>query len=344
MTTDDGPSRGGSPRVAPAPLLRAARAAAATSSTPTRRCAATVRRPRGRHRTGRHRRRAGLGLPLLLARLPDPAAPRGRRHPPGRPDRASTLAPLQEALAGTEWILHAATQDLPCLAELGLVPAALFDTELAGRLLGYPRVGLATLVETLLGRRLAKEHSAVDWSTRPLPRAVAGVRRPRRRGAGRAARRCSAAELVEAGKDDWAAAGVRRAARLRADPPGRRRGGVRRGCTGSAAAARSGAVRALWEARDEIAPRARRDARPDPARLGDRRGRHRDAGRPARRCCAPRASTAAAPRATPRSGSAALSEVAALPEEELPTPRTPRRRPARCPVPGPRRTRSPPAG
>ena len=80
-----------------------------------------------------------------------------------------SLAPLQEALADTEWVLHAATQDLPCLAEVGLVPTRLFDTELAGRLLGYPRVGLATLVETLLGYRMKKEHSAVDWSTRPLP-------------------------------------------------------------------------------------------------------------------------------------------------------------------------------
>ncbi len=80
-----------------------------------------------------------------------------------------SLAPLQEALAGTEWILHAATQDLGCLAEVGLTPGELFDTELAGRLLGYPRVGLATLVETLLGYRMKKEHSAADWSTRPLP-------------------------------------------------------------------------------------------------------------------------------------------------------------------------------
>jgi ribonuclease D len=79
------------------------------------------------------------------------------------------LDALNEALRGTEWILHAATQDLPCLAEVGLRPTALFDTELAGRLLGYPRVGLATLVETVVGRSLRKEHSAVDWSTRPLP-------------------------------------------------------------------------------------------------------------------------------------------------------------------------------
>jgi len=80
-----------------------------------------------------------------------------------------SLAPLIEALAGTEWILHAATQDLPCLADVGLRPGSLFDTELAGRLLGYPRVGLATEVETVLGQRMKKEHSAVDWSRRPLP-------------------------------------------------------------------------------------------------------------------------------------------------------------------------------
>jgi len=83
----------------------------------------------------------------------------------------STLEPLQQALDGTEWILHAATQDLPCLTEVGLRPSALFDTELAGRLLGYPRVGLATLVETVLGYSMLKEHSAADWSTRPLPTA-----------------------------------------------------------------------------------------------------------------------------------------------------------------------------
>jgi ribonuclease D len=81
----------------------------------------------------------------------------------------STVQPLIDALDGVEWILHAATQDLPCLAELGLFPAKLFDTELAGRLLGYPRVGLGTLVEKVLGFGMLKEHSAADWSTRPLP-------------------------------------------------------------------------------------------------------------------------------------------------------------------------------
>lgn len=76
---------------------------------------------------------------------------------------------LNAAIADDEWVLHAATQDLVCLREVGLDPHHLFDTELAARLLGMPRVGLGTVVEELLGIHLAKEHSAADWSTRPLP-------------------------------------------------------------------------------------------------------------------------------------------------------------------------------
>jgi ribonuclease D len=79
------------------------------------------------------------------------------------------LSGLGEALAGVEWVLHAATQDLPCLREIGMTPGSLFDTELAGRLAGFPRVGLGAMVEGVLGFVLEKGHSAVDWSTRPLP-------------------------------------------------------------------------------------------------------------------------------------------------------------------------------
>ncbi|MFF0529849.1 HRDC domain-containing protein [Nocardia amikacinitolerans] len=79
------------------------------------------------------------------------------------------LAPLAEAINDLEWVLHSADQDLPGLAELGLRPARLFDTELGGRLAGYERVGLAAMVENLLGRALRKGHGAADWSTRPLP-------------------------------------------------------------------------------------------------------------------------------------------------------------------------------
>jgi len=163
----------------------------------------------------------------------------------------STVTPLKEALDGTEWILHAATQDLPCLGELGLHPAALFDTELAGRLLGYPRVGLATLVETVLGYQMLKEHSAADWSTRPLPEAWLEY----------AAldvevlvelRAALAAELDETGKTEWARQefeslrGFQAATRVDA---WRRTSGMHRvrGRRGLAV------VQALWEARDEIA-------------------------------------------------------------------------------------------
>jgi ribonuclease D len=76
---------------------------------------------------------------------------------------------LAAVMAGEEWILHAASQDLACLREVGLDPERIFDTELGARLAGLPRVGLGAVVEELLGIHLAKEHSAADWSTRPLP-------------------------------------------------------------------------------------------------------------------------------------------------------------------------------
>jgi ribonuclease D len=79
------------------------------------------------------------------------------------------LSDLAPALTGPEWVLHAASQDLPCLAEVRLVPSRLFDTELAARLAGLPRVGLGPLVEQLLGLSLEKGHGAADWSRRPLP-------------------------------------------------------------------------------------------------------------------------------------------------------------------------------
>lgn len=85
------------------------------------------------------------------------------------PPAIGDFAELNDVIAGEEWVLHAASQDLTCLREVGLNPTRLFDTELAARLAGLPRVGLGTVVEELLGVHLAKEHSAADWSTRPLP-------------------------------------------------------------------------------------------------------------------------------------------------------------------------------
>ncbi len=162
-----------------------------------------------------------------------------------------SLEPLAEALSGTEWILHAATQDLPCLGEVGLHPAELFDTELAGRLLGYPRVGLATLVETLLGRRLRKEHSAVDWSTRPLPSswleyAALDVEVLTE------LREVLLGELEETGKIEWARQEFEHLRHHRAPvraEPWRRTSGTHR-LRGRRPLA---VVRQLWLARDEVA-------------------------------------------------------------------------------------------
>ncbi len=87
------------------------------------------------------------------------------------PPAIGSFTALAEVMADEEWILHAASQDLACLREIGLDPSRVFDTELGARIAGLPRVGLGAVVEELLGIHLAKEHSAADWSTRPLPQA-----------------------------------------------------------------------------------------------------------------------------------------------------------------------------
>lgn len=84
----------------------------------------------------------------------------------------TTSAPLDAFAAyisGQPWILHAATQDLPCLRERGFIPSSVYDTELAAKLLGREKVGLGALLTSELDVVIAKEHSAVDWSTRPIP-------------------------------------------------------------------------------------------------------------------------------------------------------------------------------
>ena len=103
-------------------------------------------------------RRAGAGTVLI-----DPVSHGG--------DSLTVLRPVADVLAEDEWILHAADQDLPCLAEIGMQPPALYDTELAGRLAGFDRVNLAAMAQRLLGVGLAKGHGAADWSRRPLPAA-----------------------------------------------------------------------------------------------------------------------------------------------------------------------------
>jgi len=171
----------------------------------------------------------------------------------------SDLSDLAPALTGPEWVLHAASQDLPCLAEVGLAPTSLFDTELAGRLAGLPRVGLGPLVEQLLGRTLEKGHGAADWSRRPLPDdwlvyAALDVEVLVE------LRDVLAALLDEQGKLDWARQEFE-AVRTAGPPPPRaepwrRTSGIHRVRKARPLAA----VRALWEARDHLA--AERDIAP----------------------------------------------------------------------------------
>jgi ribonuclease D len=169
------------------------------------------------------------------------------------------LSVVQNAIADAEWVLHAANQDLPCLAEIGLVPGRLFDTELAARLAGLPRVGLGAVVESLLGFSLQKGHSAADWSTRPLPEdwlvyAALDVE------VLVDLRDALAAILEEQGKTEWARQEFE--AILAAGPPAARVDPWRRtsGMHGLRNRRQLGMLRSLWLARDELA--RRRDIAP----------------------------------------------------------------------------------
>lgn len=190
-------------------------------------------------------RRAGSGTVLI-----DPVSHGG--------EPLEALRPVAEVLGSDEWILHSADQDLPCLAEVGMRPPALYDTELAGRLAGFDRVNLATMVERLLGFGLAKGHGAADWSKRPLPAEWLNY----------AAldvellielRAAIADVLAEQGKTDWAAQEFDYLCDTGSKDPGaavrrdrwRRTSGIHRVRDQRGLAA----VRELWLTRDRIAQR-----------------------------------------------------------------------------------------
>jgi ribonuclease D len=174
-------------------------------------------------------------------------------------DPIAALAPVADVLATDEWVLHAADQDLPCLAQIGMRPTKLYDTELAGRLAGFDRVNLATMVERLLGLGLKKGHGAADWSKRPLPpewlnyaaldvevlveleTAIAGV-------------------LEEQGKTDWAAQEFEYLRTFEGAPTRRDRWRRTSGIHKIRDRRAMAAVRELWTTRDHIA--RRRDIAP----------------------------------------------------------------------------------
>lgn len=78
------------------------------------------------------------------------------------------LAPLFSDASRTKYF-HAAGGDLQYLAQAGVRVKGLFDTHRAATLLGWPRVGLADLVQEKLGVTLDKGHQQSDFSLRPLP-------------------------------------------------------------------------------------------------------------------------------------------------------------------------------
>jgi len=201
------------------------------------------------------------GHRAFLVQLRRPGAGTVLIDPVACPD----LSALDAALADTEAVLHAASQDLPCLAELGYRPRLIFDTEVAGRLLGCPRVGLATMVESMLGLGLEKTHSAADWSTRPLPEewlryAALDVEVLVE------LRDVLAEQLTASGKMEWARQEF--AAELAAGPPPPRADPWRRTSGIHRVRSRRGlaVVRELWQERDKIA--RRRDISPTRV-LGD---------------------------------------------------------------------------
>ena len=174
-------------------------------------------------------------------------------------DALDDLTELSAAFGDAEWIFHAASQDLPGMRDLHMEPASIFDTELAARLLGWHKVGLAAVVERELGMALAKEHSAQDWSERPLPdswlnyaaldvEVLIELRNGMR------------AHLEQAGKLEWA---LQEFEAVRTAPPPPPRPEPWRRVSGSHQVRDPrglAIVRSLWEARDEDAQR--RDVAP----------------------------------------------------------------------------------
>ena len=69
-----------------------------------------------------------------------------------------------------EKVFHAAEYDLLCLGrDFGLEVANLFDTMIAGRLLGRSEIGLGAMLESELGVKLDKRYQRANWGQRPLP-------------------------------------------------------------------------------------------------------------------------------------------------------------------------------
>ncbi|SVB56234.1 uncharacterized protein METZ01_LOCUS209088, partial [marine metagenome] len=81
-------------------------------------------------------------------------------------------APLSRILgpSGPLKIIHSARQDQEVIhCELGVLPAPLFDTQVAASFCGFgEQVGYAALVDDICSVKLAKSHTRTAWCRRPL--------------------------------------------------------------------------------------------------------------------------------------------------------------------------------
>lgn len=85
------------------------------------------------------------------------------------PLRPEPLTPLLDLLATRELTLHGADFDLRLLRRTrGFVASQVWDTDVAARLVGRPKVGLRDLVSEILGIELEKSSQRANWSQRPL--------------------------------------------------------------------------------------------------------------------------------------------------------------------------------
>ena len=207
------------------------------------------------------------------------------------------LSVVQDALADAEWVLHAANQDLPCLAEIGLAPAGCSTPSWPPGWPACPGSGSAPSSSRCSGYSLEKGHSAADWCTRPLPEewlvyAALDVEVLVE------LRDALAAILEEQGKTEWARQEFE--AILAAGPPAPKADPWRRtsGVHGLRSRRQLGMLRSLWQARDDLRPPARRRPRPGAARLRD----GRRPCRPTRRTEGGAAGAAGLPRPRPTAG------------------------------------------
>ncbi len=88
------------------------------------------------------------------------------------PIKLPDLQPIWELMANPDIlkVFHAAHQDVEIIfKESGKMPLPLFDTQVAGALLGYgQQVGFGNLVQRVTKKLLPKGESFTDWKARPL--------------------------------------------------------------------------------------------------------------------------------------------------------------------------------